>query len=699
MKIEHSAVIAADAEHVWDLCADPLVLARYAGRGLRVTAHDPGRGVELDARYRIMVTMGAAVVGGDAIIVACQRPWELAWASYSGVSHRVRLRLRPVPGGTRLTVRLSYDAPGVFGGLADLVSAPAIHSFVKDAVAGLKRQAEGAVVAEPSWLAVPRRLAEEAGSLEVLARAGIVSAMRPDRLLRVAGAARSWGLTPGALLAIGAVREPDRPLVIAPDRTLTYVEADRRSTAIAAGMRALGIGEGDAVALLSRNHPEFVLAAAAIAKLGCDLLLLNTGFAGPQIADVCRREGASAIVHDAEFTTLLAEASVNRKRILTDASPSVQIPTLTELADGFTRATLRSPGRSGKVIILTSGTTGTPKGASRGAVSGGGLPTLEAPAALLSRIPLRAGIRIGLAAPAFHAWGLSNLLLGLGLTAQLITLPVFDAQDWLAAVEEHRIEALIVVPVMLSRILDLPAEVRERYDTSSLKVVAASGSALPGGLSDEWMDAFGENLYNLYGSTEVANATIATPADLRTAPGTAGRPTRGTTIKLFDDDGLEVPQGGLGRIFVGNAQLFEGYTEGGDKQRIGGLMASGDIGRFDAAGRLFVEGRDDDMIVSGGENVFPQEVEDLLSARPEVSEAVCIGVPDEDFGQRLRAYVVLRDGAHTGEKELIAEVKKNLAGYKAPREVVFVDRLPRNATGKVLRRELAQLSAGRSPAG
>jgi fatty-acyl-CoA synthase len=244
---------------------------------------------------------------------------------------------------------------------------------------------------------------------------------------------------------------------------------------------------------------------------------------------------------------------------------------------------------------------------------------------------------------------------------------------------------------MMSRIIGLPEETRNRYDVSSLKVVAASGSALPGDLATEWMDDFGDTLYNLYGSTEVAWASIATPADMRAAPGTAGKPPRGTIVKLFDEQGVEVPTGRTGRIFVANEMLFEGYTGGGTKDEIAGLMATGDVGRFDEAGRLFVEGRDDEMIVSGGENVFPKEVEDLLARHEAVADAAAVGVEDKDFGQRLRAFVVLADGKTVSEDDLKSYVKSNLARYKVPREIVFLDELPRNATGKVLKRELKEL--------
>jgi fatty-acyl-CoA synthase len=238
--------------------------------------------------------------------------------------------------------------------------------------------------------------------------------------------------------------------------------------------------------------------------------------------------------------------------------------------------------------------------------------------------------------------------------------------------------------------MQLPKETRDSYDLSRVKVVAASGSALPGDLGIEWMDQFGDHLYNVYGSTEVAYATIASPADLREAPGTAGRPPFATIVKILDEDGKELRRGEPGRIFVGNSILFEGYTGGGSKDMVHGLMATGDVGRFDEGGRLIVEGRDDEMIVSGGENVFPQEVEDSLSRHEKVTEAAVIGVDDEDYGKRLRAFVVLTDGADLSEDDLKDYVKQNLARYKVPREIVFLDELPRNATGKVLKRELVE---------
>jgi fatty-acyl-CoA synthase len=335
-------------------------------------------------------------------------------------------------------------------------------------------------------------------------------------------------------------------------------------------------------------------------------------------------------------------------------------------------------------VILTSGTTGTPKGAQRSQPD-----TLGPLAAMFSKIPLRARERTMIAAPLFHSWGFAHLTLGLALTSTYVLRRRFDAEETLRATQQSGATALVVVPVMIQRILELPAETLERFDLPSLRVVAVSGSALPGELATRWMDTFGDNLYNLYGSTEVAWATIATPDDLRAAPGTAGSPPRGTAIRIVDADGNDVERGRTGRVFVGNEMAFEGYTGGGGKDVLDGLLSSGDVGHFDSEGRLFIDGRDDEMIVSGGENVFPREVEDLLSDHDQIKEVAVIGVDDEQFGQRLKAFVVLSEGADLTPDEVKQHVKSNLARYKVPRDVELLDSLPRNATGKILKRELA----------
>jgi acyl-CoA synthetase (AMP-forming)/AMP-acid ligase II len=517
-----------------------------------------------------------------------------------------------------------------------------------------------------------------------LARAGMLRPSRPDRAMRAIIGLRRFGPTMAAGVMGGAARFPNAAAVIDDEGTVTFGDLERRTNALARGLAGHGLIEGRTLAVMCRNHRGFVEVAAACSKLGVHVVLLNTGFAGPQVAEVLEREGAEAIIYDREFGATIQEARGRRVCFVADAHPGAGSDTsLAQLIATRVDTPLPPPAVAGRAVILTSGTTGTPKGANRPPPS-----SMGPMAALLSAIPLRARETTVVAAPLFHAWGFAHVLLATALSSTIVLRSRFDPLETVRAVSEHRADALVVVPVMLQRMLEADAGERRRLDTSSLRVIAVSGSALPGPLANRVMDAFGDALYNLYGSTEVAWATVAGPPDLRAAPGTAGRPPRGTVVKILDEHGDELPRGASGRIFVGSEMLFEGYTGGGDKDRRGGLMATGDVGHFDADGRLFVDGRDDDMIVSGGENVFPGEVEDLLAGMAGVREVAVVGVPDEEFGQRLRAVVSLQPGAALSEAQLQDHVRTHLARYKVPREVVFVDQLPRNTTGKILKREL-----------
>jgi len=516
--------------------------------------------------------------------------------------------------------------------------------------------------------------------------AGIITPTRPDKLVKIGRALRQFGPTAAAGYTGAAVRYPDETALVDELGTLTFAEVHRRTNALASSLSDAGVLEGDGVAIMCRNHRGFIDATVACSKLGAHALYLNTAFAGPQITDVVKREGPRAIVFDEEFTDLVKDAATRRKRFIGWHEPDTELsdPTLDELIENGDPSDVVPPANPGRVVILTSGTTGTPKGASRSQPE-----SLDPAAALLSKIPLHARETTMIAAPLFHSWGFAHFTLGIGLTSTLVMRRKFDPEATLALTAQHQATALVVVPIMLQRILELGEEVIGRYDLSALRVIALSGSALSPALCEKALDAFGPVLYNLYGSTEVAWAAIATPEELATAPGTVGSPPRGTIVKLYNEDGTEeVPQGETGRIFVANEMLFEGYTGGGSKDVVDGLMATGDVGHFDENGLLFVDGRDDDMIVSGGENVFPQEVEELLHRHDAVADAAVVGVKDDEWGQRLRAVIVKEKGKSLSEKDVKGYVKQHLAGYKVPRDIQFMDELPRNATGKVLKREL-----------
>ena len=532
---------------------------------------------------------------------------------------------------------------------------------------------------------VRKTVADKAFVVKVAHDSEVLGMLRPDVAAKIGYTFLRWGPSPATGVAIAAVHHPHETAIIDERGSLTFEQLHLRSNALAHSLEEMGIGFGDGVGVMCRNHRGFIEITAAAAKIGASAIYLNTMFAGPQLAEVTRREKAKALIYDEEFSGLLEEVDDGVERVIGWADGESDETTLDSLIAAGDDSNLRPPPDHPRFVILTSGTTGTPRGAQRTNPEG-----LHTVAAMIDKIPYRSRETMMVAAPLFHSWGFFHFAIGLPTAATLVLRRRFDPEDTLRAIQDHRAQVLAVVPVMIQRILQLPEETLRSYDLSSLRITALSGSALPGELALEWMDRFGDNIYNLYGSTEVAMATVATPEDLRAAPGTAGRPPRGTVVKLLDEDGKEVPRGEVGRIFVGSEMAFEGYTGGGGKEVIDGLLSSGDVGHFDADGRLFVDGRDDEMIVSGGENVFPREVEDLLADHESVVEVAVIGVDDEEFGQRLKAFVVLVDEGDVSEDDLKKHVKAHLASYKAPREFEFLDELPRNATGKVVKRELQE---------
>ena len=516
----------------------------------------------------------------------------------------------------------------------------------------------------------------------VLGRARLIRPLRPDRPPRALAAIQRWGFTPAGGFAAAAALYPDAEAVVDERGALTFAELEDRTSRLANALSDAGVLEGDGVGVMCRNHRGFVEAIVALSKLGANAMLLNTAFAGPQLTEVVKREKPRAIVYDAEFAELLSKALYRRKGFVAwrDEGDEIADPSLEELIEGGDPVTPLPPEQEGRQTILTSGTTGTPKGASRGS------PGIGAAVAILSAIPLRGREKVLIAPPLFHQWGFAHFGLAMLTASTMVLRRKFDPENILETIERERIDTLPMVPVMLQRLLELDDETRRGFDTDSLRIVPVSGSALSGELAHRFMDEFGEVVYNLYGSTEVAWVAIASPKDLLEAPGTAGRPPRNTELEILGDDDRPVRAGETGRIFVKNSMLFEGYTGGGSKDMVRGMMATGDVGRLDEQGRLFVEGRDDDMIVSGGENVFPQEVEETLMKHPKVADAAVLGVDHEKWGQALKAFVVKKGSV--SEAALKKHVKENLAGYKVPQEVEFIDELPRNPAGKVLKREL-----------
>jgi acyl-CoA synthetase (AMP-forming)/AMP-acid ligase II len=528
------------------------------------------------------------------------------------------------------------------------------------------------------------------GLISTLVRARLLAPLRPDRYLRMVEAGRREGLTATVGFAVAAARCPDRPGLIDEIGTLTWKQLDERIDAFAAALQALPGGAPEQIGIMCRNHRGFVVALVAANRIGADVLLLNTSFAGPALAQVVEREGVDVIIYDEEFTEIVDRAmaaNTDTTRILGWVDDATGL-TVEGLADEHAGKRPRRTDRKGKMILLTSGTTGAPKGAKP--ASSGGAGELKA---LLDRVPWRAEEATVIVAPMFHAWGYSQLLFSALMACTVVTRRKFDPEATLQLIDRHRATGLVVVPVMFDRIMDLPDEVRNRYSGKTLRFATASGSRMRPDVVISFMDQFGDVIFNNYNATEAGMIATATPEDLRAAPDTAGRPVYGAEIRILDGDHNELPLGEVGQIFVRSGTLFEGYTTGATKNFHDGFMASGDLGYLDENGRMFVVGRDDEMIVSGGENVYPIEVEKTLMTHPQVREASVIGVDDDQYGQRLAAFVVLEENSGETTDSLKQHVRDNLANYKVPRSIMVLDELPRGSTGKVVRAELQALAA------
>lgn len=516
---------------------------------------------------------------------------------------------------------------------------------------------------------------------KTMAKRGMLAPGPPVNQIKQLTALRKWGFGLAGEIRQAANRSPKAVAVIDESRgATTYAELLANSEKISVILRELGFGPGDRLGLLARNHVQAIEVMCATSAIGIDLVLGNTGLSGSQFAQVAEQQQITALIHDDEFAEVVSH--------LPESISTITESELTRRVEQTARPeSLPVPSRGGRTIILTSGTTGTPKGAARKTPGGFG-PLIS----IIDRIPLHAGDRILISAPIFHTWGYAAMQLSMAMRATIILQRRFQPEAARRALEEQQPQAMFAIPVMLQRMMELPSDPSARA-RRRLRVVATSGSAYPSGFTTKFMDEYGDVLYNLYGSTEASWVCIATPENMRRAPNTAGTPPLGTVVKILDDEGREVPEGQKGRIFCGNELVFDGYTNGQTKDFVEGLVSTGDVGHVEGD-LYFVDGRDDDMIVSGGENVYPIEVESLLAEHPAVREVSVIGVPDPEFGQRLVAFVARTEGHDLDEDTVKEHVRAHRARHCIPREVVFLEELPRNATGKILNRELRKHYTG-----
>lgn len=683
--IDVVADLPAARAAVWDLLLDPQTYPRvFTGIGACSRLDLPGE----QPVFEFRIGTPAAGIRILRVRVVAGRWYESVELHAPEIGSFAALRLTGE--GDRSRVSITFFTPGRVHRQVAGLSNSAVQEW---AVKGLRRLtdivrgARTSVVTNSEASPVRRNI----GVIRQVTASGVVRT-RAQAAVKQLLSLNKWGFNLAGGYAAGAAYSPDRLAVIDDRGDRTFAEMDYRTTALAGAMATAGFGAGDAIGLLSRNHAGMVETMVAAGKLGVDVALLNAGLAARTIEQIVQRHRLSALFVDGDLEELVQYLHADLPRFNTDLRPPVPdrytIDDLIEMGE----TDFRVPAHPGRLIVLTSGTSGVPKGARRPHPKGFG--TI---AALLSRIPLEMESAMLIPAPLFHTWGLAGLQLSTALRSTVILPERFDAQECLRLVAEHGVTTMIVVPTMVNRILDLPPAVRARYDTSSLRHVISCGAPLAGATVLRFMDAYGEILYNVYGSTEVSWATIATPADLRFAPTTAGRPPLGTRVAVLGPDHKPVPIGATGHVFVGNHMLFDGYVNAAPPDEAHGMLDTGDVGYFDVNGRLFIAGRDDEMIISGGENVFPRPVEEALSHLPQVSEVAVVGVPDPEFGQRLAAFVVKQEGSGLDPEMVRTYIRHRLSRFSVPRDVTFLPALPRGETGKILKWLLAGGNNGDLP--
>lgn len=538
----------------------------------------------------------------------------------------------------------------------------------------------------PDKVRTTARLSRQSGLMWSMTTPGMVE------MLRVLA---SGSQNPSLIYRVHAKNSPSKPALIFRGRTTSWAELDERIDRFCAGLERRGIGRKKSVILMMRNRREFPELCAALARAGAAAVSISWRSTPKELAYLANHSGARGIVTEPELLPTIEQARAELPSYFLDNVfvAGSDAPKGTTSVDSLLEEPARKTGpdasidEDAAVVIYTSGTTGKPKGAVRKFPK----DTMQAAFRFINETPMRCDDVHLVTCPLYHstAFGFMSLAAILGQT--VVLMDEFKPEAFLELVDRHRVTTTALVPTMLHRVLDLPEETRRRYDARTLRAVFSGGAPLPAPLAIDFMDAYGDILYNFYGATETGLVTLAKPADLRAAPGTIGTALPGNEIRLVGDDMKDVPEGKVGELFVKNKMLVAGYHEDDEATKqsmLDGFFSVGDLARRDVSGHYFIEGRKRDMVISGGVNVYPAEVEGVLEQHPDIAEVAVVGIPDREWGERVRAFVVKKAGTEVDEGAIKTWARERLAGPKVPRDVVFLESLPRNPTGKVLKREL-----------
>ncbi len=509
----------------------------------------------------------------------------------------------------------------------------------------------------------------------------------------------SGSRNPSLIFQLHAANSPEKPAILWRDRRLTFAELDDRMNRAAVGLKRRGFRRNTSVVIMMRNRPEFLEVQSGASRLGAAAVSVSWRSTPAELVYLANHCGARALVFEADLWHIVEQAKKDMPNIAARDFIAVggDVPGCSRYEQDFIaepRVELtveKGVEDEAAVVIYTSGTTGKPKGAVRKFPK----EAMHAAMQFIAETPMRVDDVHLVTCPLYHSTAFGFLAMSAILGATGVIMDEFKPESFLEHIDRFGVTTTAVVPTMLHRVLQLGPDVIRRYDTRSLRAIFSGGAPLPGPLAIDVMDQFGDVLYNFYGATETGLVTLAKPQDLRAAPGTIGKVVPGNEIRLLDDAGREMPQGEVGELYARNKMLVAGYHNDAAATNASmkdGFFSVGDLARRDRDGRFFIEGRKRDMIISGGVNVYPAEVEAVLEAHPDVSECAVVGIEDPEWGERVRAFVVRKPGTSVDDAGLKLWCRERLAGPKVPRDFVFLDGLPRNPTGKVLKRELRAVS-------
>jgi fatty-acyl-CoA synthase/long-chain acyl-CoA synthetase len=496
-----------------------------------------------------------------------------------------------------------------------------------------------------------------------------------------------------------AETQPSKPAIIddppgGTTRVWTYAELNRKANRLANALIEWGVAPRQSVLWCGQNSPEAALIGHAARKAGFTSVPLNYRLSPEEAAYVVDNSDAVLVWTDAEFAELFLEIRQEtpkvREIIVFGGDAPARTTSSVDFLAGHSVADPSPPELESRTMIYTSGTTGNPKGAVR---TGQGNP--EQLAAMVAKIGYQPDDIYLTTGPLYHSgpggfMGIASLL---GNTC--IVQRRFDSEDWLRLVEKYRVTCTFAAPTPIRRILSLPAEVKQRYDRSSLRVTIANAAPWPFPLKQAYVADFPpESLWEVYGSTELGVNMMLEPADQLRKPGSCGKPSPLVEVKLLDDDGNEVTEPHVpGEVFVRSASVFDTYHKARDKydeDTRGEFHTVGDVAYVDEEGFYFICDRKKDMIISGGMNIYPAEIEAALEHHPKIYEAAVFGIPSDEWGENVHAMVVLQPGEAMSEEEVVEFSREHLAHYKQPRSIAFIEELPKTGSGKILKRELRE---------